>query len=285
MKKLIKTILKIAVAALIVLIIVIVVAFNLYANKAVKWGVEKGGTSALKVPVTLGNANLSLLGGSLGLQKFTIANPPEYKNKLFIDLNSVNVKVNLSSLMSNIIDIPEIKLNGMKVVVEQRGIKSNNIQDILNNISAGEKAPAPEAKTQPAEGGGKKLHIDNLELTGIVVQVKLLPIPGRADTIPLILPPIRMKDLGNDGTMTTGALIKKIIVAISQGIAESGAGILPDDLLNPLKDSLKGLGQLGGALLEQGKNLGGDLKDAGKGAAEKVKGLGDSLKGIIPKKE
>ncbi len=285
MNKLIKNILKIVVALIVVLIIVIVVAFHLYADSAVKWGVEKGGTGALKVPVTLNKASLSVLGGSLGLQKFTIANPPSYQNKLFIDLNSVNVKVNLSSLLSNVVEIPEIKLDGMKVVLEQKDIRSNNIQDILNNISSGEKAPAPEAKTQPAQGGGKKLRVDYLELKGIVVQVKLLPLPGRVDTVPLYLPTIKMTNLGNDGTMTTGVLLKKIIVAISQGIAESGGNILPADILNPMKDSLKDLGHLGGAILEQGKNLGGDLKDAGKGAVEKVKGLGDSLKGIIPKKE
>lgn len=280
----IKKILTIALLVLVVLIIILVVAFNLYADKAFRWGVEKAGTSALKVPVTLGKASLSLLGGSLGLQNFTIANPPEYKNKLFLDLKNASFKVKTSSLLSNVIEIPEIKLNGVNVVLEQKDIRSNNIQDILNNISSGEKAPTPAEKTQQA--GGKKLHINNLEITGVVVQVKLLPLPGKADTIPLPLPPIRMKDLGNDGTMTTGTLLKKIIVAISQGIAENGASILPADLLNPLKDSLKGLGQLGGALLEQGKNLGEGLKDAGKGAAEKVKGLGDSLKGIIqPKKE
>ena len=278
-----KKILKIVLLVLLVLIIILVVAFNLYADKALKWGIEKGGTSALKVPVVLGKANLSLLGGSLGLQNFAIANPPEYKNKQFLDLKSASFKVKTASLLGNIIEIPEIKLNNVNVVLEQKDIRSNNIQDILNNISAGEKQPAPTDKTKQA--GGKKLHINYLEITGVVVQVNLLPLPGKADAISLKLPPIKMKDLGNDGTMTTGALVSKIIVAISQSIAENGEGILPDDLLNPLKDSLKGFEQLSGKLFDEGKTIGEGLKDAGKGAADKVKDLGESLKGIIKPKE
>jgi hypothetical protein len=284
MKKLVKTILKSVAVLILVLIIAIVVVFNLYADKALKWGVEKGGTSALKVSVGLGKASLSLLGGSLGLQDFAIANPPGYNNKLFLDLKNASFKVKISSLLSNVIEIPEIKLDGVNVVLEQKDILRNNIQEIINNISSGEKAPTPAEKTQQASG--KKLHVNNLEITGVKVQVKLLPLPGRLDTIPLALPPIRMKDLGNDGTMTTGQLLRKIVAAISQSITENGTKILPADILNPMKDSLKGLGQLSGAILEQGKNLGDGLKDAGKGVGEKVKGLGDSLKGIItPKKE
>jgi len=280
--KIIKNIIKIALLILVILIIVGVVAVTLYANKAVKWGIETAGTSALKVPVGLGKANLSILGGSLGLQNLTIENPADYKNRQFLSLKNASFKVKTSSLLSDIIEIPEIKIADVNVVVEQKGL-SNNIKEILNNISSGEKQPAETEKAK-AEGG-KKLHINNLEITGVVVKVKLLPVPGKADTIPLPLPPIRMKDLGNDGTMTTGKLVSKIIVAISQGIAESGAGILPDDILNPLKDSLKGLEQLSGKLLDAGKGLGGELKDTGKGATEKVKDLGDSLKGIIKPKE
>ena len=278
--KIAKKIVKITLLVLVVLIIVIVVAFNLYADKALKWGVEKGGASALKVPVGLGKANLSLIGGSLGLQNFTIANPPDYTNKQFLDLKSASVKVKTASLLSDVIEIPEIKLNGVNVVLEQKGIRSNNIQDLLNNISAGAEQPAQSDKTK--QEGGKKLHIEYLEITDIIVQVKLLPLPGKTDTFPLPIPPIKMTDLGNDGTMTTGKLVSKIIVAISQGIAESGAGILPDDMVNSFKDSLKNIGS---QLLDTGRELGEGLKDAGKDAADKVKGLGDSLKGIIKPKD
>jgi hypothetical protein len=260
MKKRIKIVLLVVFA----LVVVIVVAFNLYADRAIKWGIEKAGSGALKVPVSLDKANLSILGGSLGLKNLVISNPEAYQNKTFLQLQNGSVKVNTWTLLSNTIRIPEIKLNGINFVLEQKDIRSNNLQDILKNISAGE---------------GKKLRIDYLELTDIFVQVKLLPLPGKVDTIQLKLPPIKMKDLGNDGKMDTAALVRKIIVAISADIAESGAGLLPDDITKSLNSTLKGLGQIGGQLLEGGKNI-------GEGVGEKVKDIGGALQGLVkPKKE
>jgi hypothetical protein len=266
MKKKIKIVLLVVFA----LVVVIVVAFNLYADRAIKWGIEKAGSGALKVPVSLDKANLSILGGSLGLKNLVISNPEAYQNKTFLQLQNGSVKVNTWTLLSNTIHISEIKLNGIKVVLEQRGAVSNNIQDILKNLPASD-------KTTQAEG--KKLRIDYLELTDISVQVKLLPLPGKVDTIPLKLPPIKMTDIGNDGKTDTAALVRKIIVAISAGIAKSGAGLLPDDITKSLNSTLKGLGQIGGQLLEGGKNI-------GEGVGGKIKDIGGVLQGLVkPKKE
>ena len=214
-------ILRIVVIVLLLLILVVSIGGRLYGGRLVKWGIEKAGSNALKVPVGLEKANLSILGGSLSLKNLSIGNPSEYQHKQFLELKTGSIKVKTASLLGSTIRIPEIKLNGINVVLEQKDIRSNNIQDILKNISAGEEKQAD--KTKQAEG--KKLRIDYLELTDISVQVKLLPLPGKVDTIPLKLPPIKMKDIGNDGKTDTAALVSKIIVAISAGIAESGAGL------------------------------------------------------------
>ena len=48
------------------------------------------------------------------------------------------------------------------------------------------------------------------------------------------------------------------MVAIAGGIAEQGAGVLPDEIIGPLARELKRVGQLSGALLEEaGKILKG----------------------------
>jgi hypothetical protein len=262
-------ILRIAAIVLLVVILVVSIAGKLYGGRLIKWGVEKAGSSALKVPVELESANLSVLGGSLSLKNLSIGNPPEYQHKQFLELKNASVKIKPASLLSGTIRIPEIKLNGINVVLEQKDIRSNNLQDILKNISAGE-----EKQTE-----GKKLRIDYLELTDISVQVKLLPLPGKVDTVSLKLPPIKMKDIGNDGKTDTAALVRKIIVAISAKIAESGTGLLPDDITKSLNSTLKGLGEIGGQLLEGGKNI-------GEGVGEKVKDIGGALQGLVkPKKE
>ena len=280
MKKSLKIIYAIL-AVVTVLIIVVVIAVNLFADSAVKVAIESAGTKALKVGVAVDSVNLSILGGKIGFQNLVIDNPPGYKHEKLLELGRAKIAVQTGSLLTDIINIKDIQLDGVNVVLEQKGITGNNLQDIMKSL------PAREA--EPAEPGGKKLHIDNLEITNAQVKVKLLPIPGKDDTLTLKLAPIKMTDLGGENDIDTGALVRKVLLALAGGIAEQGAGILPDDMLGSLTSQLSKLDALpaafldtGGKLLDAGKGIGGEIK---KGAGDATKGITDGIKGLFKPKE
>jgi hypothetical protein len=273
MKKSLK-ILYIVLSVIVVLLIVIVIAVNLFADSAVKMAIESAGTKTLKVAVAVDSVNLSILGGKIGFKNLAVDNPPGYKHEKLLELGDAKIAVETGSLLTDIVNIKEIKLDGMNVVLEQRGITSNNIQDIIKAL------PAKEDK--PAEPSGKKLHIDNLQITNTEVKVKLLPLPGKVDTLTLKLAPIEMTDLGGENDIDTGALISKVLLAIAGGIAEQGAGLLPDDMLGSLKSQLGKLGALSSSVLEAGKDVGGSVI---KGAGDATKGIKDGIKGLFKRKE
>jgi len=77
-----------------------------------------------------------------------------------------------------------------------------------------------------------------------------------------------MTNLGGDNKLDTVALISRIVVAIASGIAEQGVGLIPDGILNPLKDQLQNLGEFSGALLKEGGELLKKGTDLGKGVFE-----------------
>lgn len=273
MKKSLK-ILYIVLSIIVVLLIVVVIAVNLFADSAVKMAIESAGTKTLQVAVAVDSVNLSILGGKIGFKNLVIDNPPGYKHERLLELGNAKIAVETGSLLTDIVNIKEIKLDGMNVVLEQRGITSNNIQDIIKAL------PAKDDK--PSEPGGKKLHIDNLQITNTEVKVKLLPLPGKVDTLTLKLAPIEMTDLGGENDIDTGALISKILLAIAGGIAEQGAGLLPDDMLGSLKSQLGKLGALSSSVLEAGKDVGGSVI---KGAGDAGKGITDGIKGLFKPKE
>ena len=280
MKKSLKIIYAVA-AVIAVLLIVAVIAIHLFADSAVKMAVESAGTKALQVKVAVDDVDLSILGGKLGLQNLVIDNPPGYKHERLLELSDAKIAVQIGSLLTDIVNIKDIRLDGVNVVLEQRGVTSNNLQDIMKSLPVKEK--------EPAETGGKKLHIDNLEITNAQVRVKLLPIPGKDDTLTLKLAPIKMTDLGGENDIDTVALARKILLAIAGGIAEQGAGLLPEDMLGSLASQLDKLGALptafldkGGKLLEAGKDVGGGII---KGAGDAGKGITNGLKGLFKPKE
>ncbi len=259
MKKLLK-IPTIILLAILTLGVVVIMAINLFADRAVKMGIETAATKTLKVSVTVDNVDLSIMAGKLALQNLVIKNPPGYQHSDLLKLRDAVIQVDVGSLLGDVVNIKEIKLDGAEVTIEQRSISGNNLQDVIKGIP---KTSTGGGESQPA---GKKLHIDNLELSNITVKVKMLPVPGKADTVTLKLAPIKMTDLGGDNKLDIAALSSKVLLAIAQGVAEQGVGIVPNEILNPLKSPM-------GETIEIGKGIIEGTKDIGKDITEGLKGL------------
>jgi hypothetical protein len=274
--------------AILVILVVIVIAVGLFADSALRVAVETAGTKALNVGVSVGGADLSILRGKLDFKDIKINNPPGYEHDKLLELSRADITVDTGSLMKDTVNIKEIKLDGAKVVLEQRGISGNNLQDIIKQL--------PAKQEQSSEPPGKKLHIDTLEITNTQVSIKLLPVPGKIDTIPLKLNTIKMTDLGSDNDLDTVTLTRKVLLAIAGGIARQGADILPDEMIGSLVSELANVGALPGALIDTGVKILDTGTDIGKGATDASKDLGtevmnvgkgvtDGLKGILKSKE
>jgi len=262
-----KTIIRIIkwlIPAIIVLLVVIIAGVYFFGGQILRIGIETAGTKALGVAVDVGGVDISIFKGKVGLKKVVIKNPTGYANENLLELGDGRVTANIRSMLSDTVQINEIKLDGMSLVIEQKGL-SNNLNEIVKSISAKEKGTEKEASVP----SGKKLHIDNLEITNTKVKVKLLPIPGKADTVTLNLAPIKMSNLGTDNKLNTGALVSKILLAIASGVAEQGAGVLPESVTKTMKSTLETTMGLGKAVTEEG----GKILGAGKGVVDGFKGL------------
>jgi hypothetical protein len=268
MKKLQKISL-IILSVILIVVLVVVITITFFGDHALKTGIEIAGSEALGVAVTVADVDLSIFRGKLGLQNLSIDNPPDYQLDKLLEMKDARVDVGIKSLLSDVVNIEEIKLDGVNVTLEQKGITRNNIQDILKTISGKEE----EKGEQQAEPSGKKLHIDNLEISNVTVNAKLLPVSGKADTMTLTLAPIKMTDLGGDNKMDIADLSGKILMAIAKGIAEKGAGRLPDNIIGPLNDELKQLGEISKTLLKERDKILDVEKDLDKNITEGIKGL------------
>ncbi|MFB0552689.1 MAG: hypothetical protein ACETWQ_05165, partial [Phycisphaerae bacterium] len=137
----------------------------------------------------------------------------------------------------------------------------NNLQDVLQAISSSSK-----------EGEGKSLRVDNLEISNITVQMKLLPVTAQDDTIILELSPIRMTNLGRDNKLDLADLSGEIVLAIANRLVEQGVGVLPKDIITTLTPTLDKTIDLSTRIIES-------TEDIGKEITEGIKSL------LKPKKE
>lgn len=266
MKKSLKTV-GVVLLAVLILAAVVAIAVDIFAERALKTGIEVAATKALNVGVSVGKVNLEIFAGKLGIGNLLINNPPGYQYDKLLELKDAQIEVDVKSLLGDRVDIRKIRLDGVNVVLEQRGISGNNLQDVVKTVSDGRKA---EGKS---EKGGKKLHIDNLEISNVTVKAKLLPVPGKADTITLKLDPIVMTDLGGDNKLGTAELSGKILLAIAAGVADKGTGVLPKEMTSTMKSTLDTTIELGKTATKEGKKLLEEGKDSGKELIEGLKGL------------
>ncbi|MFC1763634.1 hypothetical protein ACFL6U_16345 [Planctomycetota bacterium] len=170
------------------------------------------GQQILDVDVRLHKADVALLRGDIHLQGLQIDNPPGYQHATFLQLENAHIKIVPTSIARDEIVIKHIQLKDIDVVVEQNR-ETSNIREITDRL------PKPYDKDQPR---GRRLRVDELEITSVRVHVKLLPLPGRQDTLQFDLPPIRLTELGYDYYMDAGLLTGKILIALTERILSQG---------------------------------------------------------------
>lgn len=279
-----KKLLKILLGILVVLVLAFVV-LNLFLGKIVLKTTNTAAPAALGVPVTLQDADIALLRGRAALAGLHVGNPAGFKTAGILDLGSISVRLDNSSLLSDTIVIKEITIDGLVLTYEQ-GLRTSNLGALIHQLSAGkEEEPSgqdqPEAPPAGEEKPGKKVIIEKLSITGSRMNLSLTGAAALTGggAIPIPLPPITLTDLGkeSDGLTLTEA-IEKILNAIAEVAtsAISGAGKLLG----------AGAGAVGEGAADAGKAVVNTAADAGKAlgnaASDAGKAVGDALKNIHP---
>jgi hypothetical protein len=229
-----------------------------------KIGIETGAEKALKVGVRLDNISLSILGGKLNLNNLEVDNPQGYQNPNLLKVSSAYMALNIRSLLSDTVEMEKMQFDNISLAIEQKGLTSN-LQEILNNL------PKSDAPPQPGAKPSKQLKIRELQINGVAVNVKLMPVPGRADTLNLQLSPITLTNLGGGEEINVEELTAIILKAIAGGVMEKGKGVLPLDMIDDLGKGVLGVGQE--AIEGVGKEIIKGVDDVGKGATEAIRGI------------
>jgi hypothetical protein len=296
-----KLLLKI-VLVLVLLVAVVIGAGALYVashvNSLAKKGIESGGTYALGVQTTVQDVSLSIMKGELEIEHLKVANPAGFAAPHFLDLKDGDLAVNLSSLQSDVIEVPTLHLSGIDVNLERKDGNANYkaILDNLQKLRSG---------SSSSSSSSKKLIIRDLQIIGIRVHADMLggskplgQVVGAVTKLDVPIEKIQLTDVGRTGAgvkgtgVTVEELTSIIVQAVLAAAAENGGGILPADLLGDLQSriaSLGGLDQLGATVVGKagdtakkfGQGAQKAIDDVGKAAGKAVGDVGDKVKDAI----
>ena len=246
----------------------VVLEFSL--DRIVRTAVNAAGPAALGVPVSLQDADISLVRGRAALAGLHVGNPEGYKTAGLLDLDSIVVKLDRSSLFSAVIVVKEIAIDGL-VVTYEKGLLNSNLGALIDQLAAGEEgAEKAEEQADAEESAGKKVVIDKLTIADSKMNFSVTGAAALTGggAVPLPLPPITLTGLGREKEgVTFVEAIQHVLKAIAgaTGTAIVGAG-------NLIGDAGKAMGA--GALA-----VGEGTVDAGKAV---VDGAAGALQAINP---
>ncbi len=263
---------------LLLLIVAGVVGAGMFAGTAIRKGVETGGTWAFGSETALGDARLSITGGSVGLDELTVANPPGFSEGNAIRVGDLGVKTDVGSLMSDVIEVEFIDIESPELTLElstggtNLGALLDHLDERAKSLSSGESKPEPEPAAEDDGKPGKKLKVGRVTIDGAKVHLKQSVLLSAGTTVEL--PKLELKDIGGGGeTVTLPQLFEQILGAIMAATAKTGA--LPTDLQGLLdreiaKEALANVRQT----VDQ---MSGELKKAAEGLTE---GIEKGVEGI-----
>lgn len=273
--KLIKILLK-TVICIVVLVLVALLALPLWFGPVVKTAANVVVPGIVKTDFHMGHLHLNPYTARFELSDMQLSNPQGYSEKYAVTLGDIIFDAETLSLATDVIHIEEITVKDIFVSVVSGGEnKVGNFKQIQYNVAGGkEKYEAAQAekeekakleelqaketaqekreeKPQVAEEKpSKKVIIDKLHISGLKIQLGILPI-----SVPVTI------ELADIGRKSGGATFEEAWQQIYEGILKS-AGIAGEQL--------KALGNLTGDAAKQATAA------ATKAAAQATKAVGNA---------
>jgi hypothetical protein len=240
MKKLLWKIL----AILAVLLVILFLARNFIARKSVEYGAKK----ITGFPMEIGSVDLGLFSSKIEVHDLKLMNPPEFPERMFVDMPQLYVDYRLGSMISGTPHVNDMLINIKQLVVAKNNKGESNAQKLNGVVSS-----------SGGSGKSSKYAVDKLRIHIGTVTIK---------DFSHAKPTERNITLNIDATYSnitdSTDITRLVLLTVMSQVHLPDIGIKTEDLK-------KGLGNVTTAAGE-----------ALKGATEATKGLFDSIKKAVP---
>lgn len=232
-----------------VLILLLIVYF--FLSSILKTSVQTIGSMVTGVPVTVERINLDPFRGTLYIRNLIVGNPQGYSSPYAFKLGEFQTALVVKSLFGDKIIVDRILIRSVELNRESNLLKSNisEIQDNVDRFTGAEKQQDTE-KQETVKSKSKPLQINQLEISDITLYSIIKGQNSAA--VPLILPPISLRDLGTEPEgITVGGVISNVLTSLVVNIGKA----------------------IGSGALSAGETISDGATDLGKGTVNIFKGL------------
>lgn len=241
---------------------------------ALRAAAEEQGPKVFGSKVELGRVGLSVLGGKASLEKLAIWNPEGYSDARALQFDAVKIDLKPRSLLSDLIEIREIRIENPLLRVEP-GKTNINLKALQDNVA---KFTGPAPEEQPAEAKPAQVAIQDFHLNGAKVVVGGGAI-GFSDQT-LSIADIHLTDIGGPGGTTPAKAAELVMNALLPQVQKALASGAGRQLLSNAREQLANVEGRARQAVEGVKGeVEGKLEDAKSAVEEKAGDLSGSIEG------
>lgn len=228
------------------------------AGTLIRDGVVNYVPPVIGAEVELASVELDAVSGTASLNNMVIHNPEGFNSDHLFKMDQllVNMDVSIENLISDVIRISEVRLDGAEMIYEM-GTRGNNVGKIQQNIDAYINSLNLEA----SEDSEKKFIVDHVYINSTNVSLASDLLGGKE--VGFALPDLYIADIGK---RENGAIASDVIKQIFAAISGSASDVAQSELL---KNTVEGISDVD-------ENTVKELED------KVVDEVADKLKGLIP---
>jgi len=207
-------------AVFVVLLVILFLSLNFIARKSVEYGAKK----ITGFPLEIGSVDVGLFSSKVDVRNLKLMNPPEYQEKMFVDMPELYVNYRLGSMLSGAPHVNDMLINIKQLVVVKTDKGDSNAMKLKGVVSSG--------------GGSSKYAIDKLRIHVGTVTLKDYshPKPTEHDT------PLNIDVTYYNITDSTD-ITRLILLTVMSQMHLPDIGIKPEDLKKNLTNVTNQAGQ------------------------------------------
>ncbi|MGO9245353.1 MAG: hypothetical protein ACLP0A_11635 [Verrucomicrobiia bacterium] len=231
------------IAALVILVAILFLARNVIARKSVEYGAKK----ITGFPLTIGSINLELFSSKVDVHDLKLMNPPEFQDKMFVDMPELYIDYRLLSMFSGVPHVNDMLINIKELVIVKNKMDSN-VQKLKGVVS-------PAGSTSSTKYAVDKLRI---HVGTVTIKDYSRPKPSERDI------KLNLDRTYNNITDSTD-ISRLVLLTVLGNVRLPDIGINANDLKKNLGDVTNQAGQ---ALQGAGEAIGGFIDNLQKGSSQ-----------------
>ena len=229
------------VVALVVLVAILFLARNVIARRSVEYGAKK----ITGFPLTVASVDLQLFSSKVDVHDLKLMNPPEFQEKMFVDMPELYVDYRLPSMFSGVPHVNDMLINIKQLVIVKTKTDSN-VQKLKGVVSP------------PGSTSSTKYAVDKLRIHVGTVTIKDYSRPKPSERNITL-----NRDITYNHITDSTDISRLVLLTVLGSVHLPDIGINANDLKKNLSDTTTQAGQ---ALQGASDAIGGfiqNLQDSG----------------------